>query len=68
MPPLPVPKSSPALPQKIFSGDQFGAQEGRALQQLGAETTQLGGVLRQRKTQKEISALNAEIAKGSKRG
>lgn len=63
MPKLPTPQSHPALPRQVFSGDQFGAAEGRALSEFGGAVTRFGGVLAERQTQKEISTLNAEIAK-----
>lgn len=63
MPPLPVPRSTPKLPEKIFTAEQFGAAQGRALQDLGGSVGQLGGALQQRKTQREISTLNSELTK-----
>jgi len=63
MPRIPVPQSDPQLPRPIFSGDQFGAQQGRALQGLGESVQRAGQVVTQRQTQRELSSLNAEIAK-----
>jgi len=67
MPRLPVPQSRPTLPQAIFTPDSQGAAQARAQGEF-ADTVQRGGVqlarqLQERKTQKEISQLNAEFAK-----
>lgn len=63
MPPIPVPRSNPALPQTIFSGDQFGALEARADQEIAQAGRNLGQALENRQTQREVSKLNAEFAK-----
>lgn len=63
MPPLPVPQSNPQLPRPIFTGDQFGAAQGRALGQLGGAITDAGRVIQQRQAQRDVSRLNVELTK-----
>lgn len=63
MPQLPVPKSNPTLPRPVYSGDQFGALQGEAMQRLGRQITDTGAMLEERQTQREISALNAEVTR-----
>jgi hypothetical protein len=69
MPRIPVPQSNPQLPRPIFSGDQFGAQQGRALQGLGQSVANVGAALvareklrEEEKAKEEISRINKELA------
>lgn len=69
MPRIVVPRSDPRLPQQIFSGDQFGAQQGRALQGLGDSVARVGDRIDEMrakrqalKEQAEISQINQELA------
>ena len=57
------------MPEKIFTGESEGgaaalgdAAMGRAMQGLGQDVSQLGAALQRRQTQREISALSADIA------
>lgn len=63
MPRLPVPDSNPTLPRPVYSGEQFGALQGRALQGLGQTVSDVGDALLERQAQRELSTLNAEFAK-----
>lgn len=63
MPKLPTPQSDPRLPQQVFTAESQGASVARANQELARSVTGLGEALIQRQTRREISQLNAEMAK-----
>lgn len=60
---LPVPISTPKLPDTIFTAASQGATAAAANAQLADKAVQFGAALEQRRTQREISQMNAEFAK-----
>lgn len=64
---LPVPQSTPKLPQQVFTAESQGAAPARVKAERGAliqqAGVQIGQKLEERQTQREISKLNAEFAK-----
>lgn len=63
MPRIITPQSDPALPRPVFSGEQFGALQGRALEGLGQDVSRIGDAITRREQQRDVSRLTAEFAR-----